>query len=292
MIIKWSSPTLSGLCDRLVDLFLVASFAKYHNAELYLDWPRSPKNTSSPQSWINDGKQETWKETRYYDYLFENFSQYFSLPDFIKINTEKPRHDYEFGDYLGGIYSPISFHSKFLSQDLSLEQYLELFYSVTKLFLPTDKLKSLVLPISEPYVSIHIRRGDKVKDSPNGVEIKKTELEDLNERTTEAINKILKSGINKLHFCSDDDHALSFYREKYKEFLFNCGPTPTGIESTYVDLYMLIQSKAIILSQKYSSFSFFASMVGRKELIYLYSGGQIAENRYAELKTSIFYKNI
>ena len=50
------------------------------------------------------------------------------------------------------------------------------------------------------------------------------------------------------------------------------------IEKTYVDLYLLSQSKNIVLSQKHSNFSVFASQINRVRLFYFFKDNDMIKN--------------
>jgi hypothetical protein len=289
--ILWKNTALSGLCDRLTDLFLVATFAKIKEADLVVLW-RINKNFSERQMKI-------WNESRFEDYKYENFSQYFNLPKNVSVFSEEQIANYKleevliFEDYLGGVYSPFTFYNSYLTSICSYEDFIERYKECLLELTPTEKLKSIVEENSIN-VSVHLRRGDKVVENFSGPELGVSikdlkNLDELTERTIEILLKNIKNPT--LYFCSDDFEVSKKYEEKFSSRgckvvkQKNC---VTDVEKTYVDLFHMINSDWIIMSQKHSNFSMFASQVLNKNLIYFYEDNEMILR--GKFSNTIFYK--
>lgn len=285
--ILWTQPSGSGLCDRLLDLMLMSAYAKVFDFDLHLEWIEGASKD------LNNWKKTeyeiaTWEQVRYKDFRYEIFSQYFTLPDNIKINDLGYSFDIYFNKYLGGVYSPINFHNNFLKDTISYEDFLIIFKQTLKQFNPKEKLLDLVKDLPKPDVSLHLRRGDKIRVDIDSGSISIQELDNLNNLTLHIANKLI-SNDTFVYIASDDKEEKRYYETifnsiKYGECL--------EYEKTYIDMYMLSVSKWIILSQKHSNFSLFNSLINEAKLIYLYSNCIITENNFNLLDNIIYYKNI
>ena len=290
MSFLWTNSTKSGLCDRLIDLFIVASTAKLYNTELYLYWEEQP---------INIVQKNIWNKIRFDDYKIENVSQYFIFPDTIHIISKKNlsnfkslHYDIVFNHYLGGIYSPITFYEKFIDKKYTLKQYLDIFKNMIHNFKPTDKLLNLVKDVPENIVSVHLRRTDKTFIYISSLQsccVSLSELNDLNNNTKDIINIISKE--NHLYFSSDCPSTKIEYENYYKDHNIINFNVNNVIEQTYVDIYVMSISKFIIMSQKHSSFSLFASLINNTKLICLYNDSIIHDNKYDKYYNIIYYKD-
>ena len=96
----------------------------------------------------------------------------------------------------------------------------------------------------------------------------------------------------RVYFASDCDETKETYENDYKNRCIDEIEMNDDIEHTYVDLYMMSRSKNIILSQRHSSFSLFASMMTGTNLIYLYNDSIICKNGYNTFDNMIFYEEI
>ena len=107
--IFWNNSTLSGLCDRLMDLFLMSTYARVQNKNLLLEWKL--------QSRFTDLQLKTWSKDRFEDYKKENFTRYFNLPNNILFLDENNFEGVEivFDHYLGGMYSAKTFYQEYCS---------------------------------------------------------------------------------------------------------------------------------------------------------------------------------
>ena len=137
----------------------------------------------------------------------------------------------------------------------------------------------------EKVVTIHLRRGDKVvNDEGQSNGIIENDLDNLNKLTTYAIEKLNKHNYKHFHFISDEKKARNDFIEKLKDKI-NCNYFDGDeISQTYYDLYSLAHSKKIILSQSFSVFSIFASIINQVQLLYLLN--------HPKMKQFSSYKNI
>jgi len=301
MKILWKS-SLSGLADRLMDLFLMATVSKCANLDLCVLWAENKD--------ITEFQLKVWPKERFSNWRPEVFLEYLQLPSFIEfleeekwnsLNTDK---NYIFSDYLGGVYSPNSFYDKFydlLKKDLqvnfSKSTFESEFYQLLHSFRPTKRLELALNNIAFPDISVHLRRTDKVVASPDAVQIHTKELKFLNEITKTCLEDLISknSASNKkinIYFCSDDPLIKNKWEKLYKgNSKINVLHTPesiNSIESTYFDLFMLSRSKFILLSQMHSNFSLFASLINQSKLIYLFKNNPFGLNN--SFKNMFFFK--
>lgn len=271
MKIAWTNSSLSGLCDRLVDLFLVAAMSRVMgSSELIVPW-KVNRNFTNKQL-------KTWSPARFEDYKCENFLQYFEPPHDVRILTENDFFNFRlegythFTDYLGGVFTPKTFHERYLTKICTLTEFKSTHDQVVKELTPRKKLLDIIGESPELDLAIHLRRGDKVNDNPNDVEISNDSLSTLDEMTKSCIDKlILKKENGTIFICSDEDNSLKEYEKRYSNcILLRPAKTYTEVERTYVDLYMMSRAKIIIMSQKHSNFSLFASQMGGGKLVYFY----------------------
>jgi len=289
----WTNTTKSGLGDRLIDLFIIASAAKLYNKELYLYWGEQP---------INDIQKNIWNKIRFNDYKIENLIQYFNFPDIIhfvskEVLIEMSKEDANniiFNNYLGGVYSPITFYENFINKIYTLEEYLNIFNFIISKFTPTEKLLNLIKDLPKNIISIHLRRTDKssIHVSPedsHGVSIEQLNILDNN--TENIINKLILKGYDTLYFPSDCETTKLSYENKFSNYnIINL--KFDNIEQTYIDIYIMSISKYVIMSQKHSSFSLFSTLINKSNLIYLYKNDIINNNKYYLFKNIIYYENL
>ena len=296
----WTNSTKSGLCDRLIDLFIIASMAKIYNKYLYLVWEEQP---------INDIQMLIWNKIRFNDYKIENVKEYFNFPNFInfishqdlynKVNNKNNEEDIIFDNYLGGIYSPITFYDQFIDKKYDKLIFINIFKNLINQFQPTNKLLNLVKDIPENLISVHLRRTDKSSelvsaDDSNGVDIRY--IDDLNNKTNDIINEFIEKNYKNFYFCSDCPNTKKYYENNYSHMNIINYNINASIEQTYIDIYLMSKSKYIILSQKHSSFSLFSSMINNVKLIYFYEDS-IIHNNYTNfdnicLKNKLIINNL
>lgn len=290
----WTNSSKSGLCDRLIDLFIMSSFVELYKKDLYLTWEIQP---------INDIQNKIWNPIRFNDYKIENVKQYFRFPACIHFlsNEElqvkiknKSVQDTIFDSYLGGVYSPITFYNKFINKN-NLEDYINIFQNLIHQFQPTEKLLNLVSNIPKDLITIHLRRTDKasIHVSPldaNGIDIK--DMDNLNDKTKSLIHKFIDKGYKNFYFASDCPNTKKEYEQYYQaQHIINYNINQ-DIEQTYIDIYLMSQSKYIILSQRHSSFSLFSSMINRAQFIYFYEDSIVNKNQYTILNHICHINNL
>jgi len=295
----WTNSPKSGLCDRLLDLSLMASLAKLYNYNLILKWEPFysssggyiPSNKNAEESGFTK-----YDSRRYEDYLYENFTQYFTVPQNVNVFQDSQMKDLEinflFEDYLGGVHSVKTFWEKYLSQKVSFQNFLLIYEDILSEFKPTQKLLDVVNSINSPKLSVHLRRTDKVVINPDHFAI--SEVEELNKKTYDSINSLIqKNGEDiNIYFSSDDNREKNEYKNRYKNYLVEEKLPDLGFINTYIDMFLLSTSETIILSQKHSNFSIFCSLIGKTRLIYLYDDCPIVDLQYPSFKNFIYYKYI
>jgi hypothetical protein len=278
--IIWNNSSTSGLCDRLIDLHLMSALAKVLDSQLYLDWKEAPEP--------NEFQKKTWPVTRYSDYKVENFTKYFNLPKNINFVNDLGSHfdsknDSVFPHYLGGVLSAKTFYERFCTSFCSFEEYEKAFNETTSEFTAKQSLLDVVGTIPRIDLAVHLRRGDKVTDSnPDFVQLHKNSILELENNTRNCFlkekNKISHKPV--VFICSDSlEHKKNFIAENCNDVtVIDLNINSDNIESTYTDLYLLSQSKLIILSQKHSNFSIFSSLIGKNKLIYFYKDNEMITN--------------
>lgn len=294
MSLIWTNSSKSGLCDRLIDLFIMTSFAQLYKKDLYLTWETQP---------ISDIQYKIWNPIRLNDYKIENVKQYFQFPECIhflsnkelqfKINS-KSEKDIIFNSYLGGVYSPITFYNNFINQN-NLEGYINIFQTLIHQFQPTQKLLNLLSNIPKDLITIHLRRTDKASVhisalDANGIDIK--DMDNLNDNTKSLINKFIDKGYQSFYFASDCPNTKKEYEHYYQTQNIINYKINEDIEQTYIDIYLMSQSKYIILSQRHSSFSLFSSMINRTLFIYFYEDSIVNKNQYTILNHICHINNL
>ena len=289
MKIVWDNSSLSGLCDRFIDLFLMAAMARVLSSELIVPW-KINRN-------FGERQLRVWDKARFDDYKYENFSQYFHLPNSVKVMTEEDFSQYDltdhvyFSDYLGGIFTPTTFHQRHLGQICSFEAFDEAHRQVLAEFLPKQKLLDIIGQVPDLDLAIHLRRGDKVNENPNNVEISNDALQDLDEMTKTCADKIVsRNEISYVFICSDEESSTGEYEKRYSEMghkIIKPSRSYTRIERTYVDLFLLSKAKTIVMSQRHSNFSLFASQLHESKLVYFYPNNPMINDRI-----SIFHKDV
>lgn len=290
MSIFWKHSTLSGLCDRLIDLLLLATYAKIKKKSLELYWKDQPNQ--------NNQLERMRPSYRWDDYKLEYLIKYIKLPQNVIIHNHlidiDSRSDIEiFESYLGGIYSPITFCETMMKNLCDFDTFNTTFNEIASeiSFLNLDKYKFS----ANNLLSVHLRRTDKTMCGSVTHGVDQDQLEDLDRRTNEAITNILS--LNKentnIYFCSDDDDVKKIYVDKYKKICNVIEITcDNKIEQTYFDLLIMSNSKNIILSQRHSNYSLLACLLKKVNLIYLYNDNLIVSSRYNELPNFVYYETL
>jgi hypothetical protein len=281
MNILWNNSTKSGLCDRLLDITLMSAFGKYNNSDIYMKW--KPFNSGKKLSWeYSKDEVRDLPNVRYDDCKYENFIKYFTLPNNIKVN-EMPEGKYlTYSDYIGGIYSPLSFSKK---MNLNYEKFKYFFLDSLSEIKATDMTIKISDKLKTPYLSVHLRRGDKIRNDDDRWSIRNNQLDDLNLKTFKVMDYF---PYHDKHISTDDENEKNKYIEKYD--IIEVPFFENEYEKTYIDLYLLSKSKYIIMSQVHSNFSLFGAMIGNSTLIEMFKD----ENRqdFSDIINIIYYKDL
>ena len=324
----WNNSPLSGLCDRLIDFSLIATYAKLNNSDFSSKWKPLYSNYGDGKSyWLSKEDDDTsldnlkldnsghickfFKDVRYSDYKHDNFLKYFELPEntFIEKNESGLSNLSYFNGYIGGVESPTTFYQKYVLNDnlimsyyspfrtnksgIDLNTFIETFYTVCNNFKPTKKLIDVSKVDIIPDLTVHLRREDKVRLSKlNNEVIDYRELNDLNELTKIVIDSFLEKKPNsKILFCSDDEEEKLKWENMYKDYCLKTPSFEFDFEQTYYDMYLISISKNVLLSQRYSGFSMFSSFINKNNFVYLLEDSQIVYTKWSELENIYYYKD-
>lgn len=321
----WTESPVSGLCDRLIDFCLMATYARLNNSNFSSVWKPLKKNFGDKSYYHAKENNENgnnlklddsgvhckfFKEVRYDDYKSENFLKYFKLPEntFIEIDKSSLDTILYFNGYIGGSLSPELFYRNFMlnnsiflqnsdhsetEEKISYDVFLNEFFKVCSEFKPTEKLIEISNVEIIPDLTIHLRREDKVRltdDSKYALDYR--ELNIINSLTEKSINCFLqKNPDSRIIFCSDDEDEKKRWEEIYDKYVIRTPKFEKDIEQTYYDIYIMSISKNILLSQRYSGFSMFASFINKSNFIYLLKDSQITEKKYSELENFFYYED-
>ena len=176
-----------------------------------------------------------------------------------------------------------------------MEEFINIFQDLIHQFQPKQKLLNLVQNIPDNLITIHLRRTDKSSiyisgaDS-HGVDLK--DIEDLNNKTKNLINKFIENEYHSFYFSSDCPNTKKDYENMYQNQNIINYHTNKDIEQTYIDIYLMSKSKYIILSQKHSSFSLFSSMINKSKFIYFYTDSIVHYNNYTYLNHIFLIDNL
>lgn len=290
----WINPSITCLGDRLLDTMLLATYAKFLDADLHFQWEPCPFTIgggANPTYSYKTGVNKTWDAVRFEDYKFENFTKYFTLPNNVKINEQVITPTHLFDAILGGCVSPALFYETHMKHMCSIDIFNNLFNETLSEFRPTDKLLNLVSDQPKPKLTVHLRRTDKINIRGDYNSFMTYEgLDALNDMTKTAIDMVYKDN-DLIYFSSDDIEEREKYQAMYPnhiKHITNC----LDIEKTYIDLYILSISDYIILSQVHSNFSVFASFINGAKLIYLYDKCMITAQGFNKSNNFIHYKEL
>ncbi len=126
MSIIWIKSTKSGLCDRLIDLLLMATLAKMKGKDLTLKWEIQPSGTSPDLEKLRPNY-------RWFDYKLENLNKYIQLPNHVKIYDcviKKNDNDEIFNSYLGSVFSPMTFHQEFAGSLCNYKEFEKVMFKI------------------------------------------------------------------------------------------------------------------------------------------------------------------
>lgn len=271
----------SGIGDRVFDIILIYTYSQYLNCDggMYLHWTENDKDTVGIKG-LHSNLRRTKTPFRKYDYLLKNFMKYIQLPSNIHFinkkqleNMEKQKNNYVFQEYVGLKYTLYSFMDKYnIKSTQDKQQFETLYYNNFNSIVFKNIPDNIVnyFKNTDNILTIHLRRGDKVANdngASNGIVEK--ELGRLNDLTIDAIEYFYRLGHNNICFISDEKLTRNKYINMFKDKINCISFDGDDITQTYIDIYCLVHSKKIILSQSFSVFSIFSSLVNKTELYYL-----------------------
>lgn len=278
----YSNSNLSGIGDRLLDIMLVLTYANYLDYDkIYLHWRVNNNDMIGDKSYYSKLRREK-TSFRGVDYLLNNSQNYLTLPSSINFvendELEKLKNDnnnYNFKEYLGLKYNLYSFMNHYNIKDKKRFEklYFDNFKKINFKNIPDEIIKYFK---NNDVVTVHLRRGDKVAindDANYGIKI--SNLDNLNNLTLKKIKLLQKKGFKYFNFVSDEKNTRDYFINILKSELECKYFDGDEISQTYFDLYSIAHSKKILLSQVYSSFSIFASMINKVELNYFNENSKI-----------------
>lgn len=253
MKLRWTQPTSSGLGDRLVDILTMLAYARCRGATLYMEWQvfnfRSDLDVSHRQT----------------DILLENVVKYINFPSGIVFDVDSGC-DHQFKDYVGGGHHLPQFWQEHMQGICSFDVFIEHVQRVGMEFSFCLEINDFLATIPKRFVSMHIRRGDKVRnEQPDHAFIHVSELERLDTLTYRAIDYCLSLGFDTFFFCGDED----FKKQPFIDYAVARGvktftiPTMEKWQATYFDMATMTRSDLNVASQRYSTFSRFPALIGR-----------------------------
>jgi hypothetical protein len=267
----------SGIGDRLFDLILVYTYSKYLKCDkLFLNWHVDKEDVCGNKSFHSKIRRNK-TPFREFDYLLENLQKYIILPDDIIFVSKEKIHKLSdekdniiFKEYMGIKYTLYSFMNKYIKEDKRKsfeENYFDNFNKIKFKNIPKEMFDYFK---DNEVVTVHLRRGDKVaNDGGTSNGITESDLNNLDRLTIDKINKLYNLNYRYFNFVSDEkkvrDYYLSLFKNKINCKIFN----GDQVSQTYYDIYSLVHSKKIILSQVFSVFSIFSSMINKIDLHYL-----------------------
>jgi hypothetical protein len=267
--VHWTMPTESGLGDRLVDVAQLLAFSRVFKRPLYMQWPRFQSKD------IDTAHRAT-------DILKENVVNYLRLPKDLFLEPNR-NADMLFKHTIGGLNAPETFHAAHLQGNCSIDEYKTHYKAVLKDFGFNDDINAFLSNTPKEYVSLHVRRGDKVRPVREcHTLISHNELDELNALTYRALDYYIEKGYKTFYICSDQDDK----KKEFVDYVESKGLTtfslPGGLEkwqTTYYDLAVMSRSQHIVTSMPYSAFSMFAAMIGNGSIDTAYSLREKYENR-------------
>jgi len=136
MYLIWEKSTLSGICDRLADMFLMLTLARIKDKKLVLIWEKYELKRIDPKF-------------REHDYELQNLKKYIDIPnDVIFVDSIEEFQNYDgerFTRYLGGVFSIHTFYKKFC-RNIPIESFITKYDTVISEFKP-----KLITNINDPY---------------------------------------------------------------------------------------------------------------------------------------------
>jgi hypothetical protein len=219
------------------------------------------------------------------DYLLTNMKKFIILPaNIIFVSHQKiielsqNSENVVFDTYMGMEYTLNSFMNKHQINEPEIKNLFK-----TKFYENFTKIQFKNIPEEvktyfreNNVTTIHIRRGDKVvNDNGEANGISENDIDKLNMLTELGIHKINEN--HNICFVSDEREKKKDYYDRFNN-KFSCMIFDyDDISQTYIDMFCLINSNSIIMSQAFSTFSIFASMFNKTPLFYLLEHSKINE---------------
>ena len=276
--------SMSGLCDKLIDVITLSALSHFKNKPLIIQ----------KQVFNQADYSKNFSNSRYQDILVDNLIEFFTYPYNINFVDSVSEHSEKFTEYLGGCYPIIDFYYKWCKDICSLDEYLNYFKS---------KVFSFILPnthkehnIDKSFIGLHLRRTDKVSNNPDYGQINISELDDYNTNTIKACLDCITRGYNNFYICGDDKDVCNWYVDFLKKNNCNVIYEPKmDYKDTYIDIHYLSKCYAIIMSCKHSNLSLFSSIIGNNKLITVFDdlyNSMLYKVQWISFIDCINYKNI
>lgn len=273
----------SGLSDIILDLILFSVYGKiYGYDKVFFQW-RPFRNRGG---YFQQNKRLIgFDANRVTDRSFESISKYLSLPDnIILYNNKNSLYDVEYNFCRPAKhYSPHSFFMEHIQTPFSFEEFKQIYMEVcSQMF-----VKNLDCNLT-PDLTVHLRRKDKIVDTPDCCQISFEEKELLEKKTKKSIDNFISKNNNiKIYFASDCKTTKKQYEELYKDNVLKLETENIHeVQNTYLDLKIMSNSEEILMSCKYTGFSILAAMMGSKKLYYFYTSDE--DNCFENLNYQIF----
>ena len=235
----------SGLGDRIAQYIIFSTLGKIYNCKVLVFWNTTNKN------WSSRGNEYP-----------HNIQDYIKFPDNLKFVTQKEWKNNKIDNIFGKVKLSYFYHGEDLvpeivykklnlSKYIKLEDYLKLYKETAKQISYKKELPKL----PNNFVGVHVRRGDKTRDSTL-----KRPITYHNDRLNKVFNKL---NIDDYVLCSEGDNPIK-------------GKQPITIKlsndkmiRTLQEFFILSKARIIIQSIPgdtrwggWTSFSYVASRIG------------------------------
>lgn len=244
---RWDVPTYTGLGDRMLDIWAVATVSRIKNEfknEIHVYKTAIAKEHHQKEYF----KSVTVPNCK----IKEDIVRKLKAKDFIK----HKHFNFMQSILMSGTTTPHVIHSHF--PEKSFEKIRKIFQDIAS----HTQIHESNCEWARKYVAIHVRRGDKLK--PNGVDVPPWEM---NHEYAERLHHEVIKFINLNH--PDDDILISGDDIEYMNCLQNILPNNVYIQrgSPNEDMKVLSECKVIIQAGIYSTFSIVAALLGQKPLV-------------------------
>jgi hypothetical protein len=249
--IRWTRPTESGLGDRFYDLLFMAAYARVRDAQVYTKWE---------PLFFKDNDVAHRRD----DILVHNVLAHIQFPREIVID-DSTRCQMTFDASIGAIAPFHELWNQHAKSVCSWDVFETAIAECAKGFKFCPAITTVLESLPVHFVSLHIRRGDKVRDEEHdGCFIRTDELDGLNNLTFRAIDWALKTWTS-FFVCGDEDAKnepfIAYIREKGGRVIEI--PKLEKWRMTYYEMAVMTRSELNITSQRRSSFSSFPALIGK-----------------------------